>query len=81
MSTKNVVGDNIVSPKTTSWYYVSGSAVDNSGNVTGTLNAAKAWMAFQLPRLATSLFINQQPATAFVPVPVRNIPGRNRSWR
>jgi hypothetical protein len=81
MSTKNVVGDNIVSPKTTSWYYVSEGAVNNSGNVTGALDAAKAWMAFHLSRLATSLFTYQQTATVLVPVPVRNIPGRNRSWR
>jgi hypothetical protein len=81
MSTKNVVGDNIVNPVTASWYYVGESKCKSAGDTKGTPKAILAWMTFQLSRLTTSLFIEDRPSAVLVPIPLRNTNRRDAPWR
>ena len=81
MSTKNVVGDNIVNPVTASWYYVSESKGKPAGKIRGTLAAVSAWIEFQLSRLTSHLFNESQASTVLAPVPLRNAKRGNGPWR
>jgi hypothetical protein len=78
MSTKNVVGEQFVSPVTASWYYVSGSVARTPDKDRGALQAVLPWLGFQLSRLTPSLFDDFQTSAVLAPVPVRKVQGRQR---
>ena len=81
MSTKNIVDANVVPLRVAIWHFVSTPVVRLSGILKAGIMTPELSCSRLLSRLSTSLFTEYEASPALMPVPVRNVNGRNGSWR